>query len=472
MKANNVTKIMTVAFTTVLVSACAYQPGKYQAGVSVPASFSGSESISILDEPQRHWWSKFQTEELVEFMDEMNANNNDITIARHRIDQSLALMGVQKSSNWPQLTGNLSTEHDKNYETDEASDYDTLTFTASYEVGLWGMRDANNKTSEYRLRFQQEELKSISLSLQAIFSLQYFNSLALKERVELTRKNLDATEQLYQRIKIKYELGQSSRIELDQQNNILLDQEKKLKILERDFHIARRGISVLLGRDSFEDIKLSANINDIQLPNVAIVQPARLLETRPDVSMAELNLRISDAELFSAKAKRWPNLTLSLGAGLNDALDNGDVTTSLLGSLTAPIFQGGRIRSQITSSEVNINIQLETYRKTVINAIQETLDTLTAYEFQQTIYDLQHASVANNERLYEQAKLQYELGATDFLNLLAAQRSLFTARDELVQEKVIYLENIINAFKAMGVSPSLTQEAIFMSRANASQSNN
>ena len=456
-----------VLFLPLLVCACAYQPSQYDSALILPKSFNQSDEVTVVGEAQKSWWKSFNAQELVSLMAEMHANNHDISIASYRIDKSLALMGVQKSANWPQVNASAELAQLKDHASGEATDTETVSLQASYDLDLWGRRDAMNRSFEYRVALQQQQLNSVSLTLQALLSVKYFDALALKERVKLTRQNRNTTEALYNKIKVKYDLGQSSSIELNQQKNVLLEQEKRLRLLERDYVLAKRSIAVLLGREDINQLQLNGSINDIEIPKVAITQPADLLETRPDIRMAELSLRISDAALFAAKAKRWPSFSLSAEISLNEVFGNADVATSLLGSLAAPVFQSGRINNEISAAAIDTDIQLANYRKVVVAAMQETMDSLTSYEFQQRIYAIQAQSVLNNDTLYGQTQLQYEAGSIDFLNLLAAQRSLFDDKDMLVQQKVIYLTNAVTIFKAMGNSPRTTEkDSIVTSTAN------
>jgi NodT family efflux transporter outer membrane factor (OMF) lipoprotein len=435
-------------------ASCTFQPSTYNKDVELPANFDiGINKVGIIKQPKKMWWGQFNNQELNLLILEMNSNNKDVATANYRIQQSRALLGVQRANNWPNVDGSVDIARQSNSRP-QTPNYEEANFIATYEVDFSGYRDASNKSSEYQLQYQYESMRGTQLSLQALLAQQYFDALALKERVKLTKQNLIATQSLYQLIKTRFELGTSNQIELDQQLNILIEQKKLYKSFMRDFDIARRGISVLIGRENFDSIELTSTIGNIALPGIEVTQPASLIEFRPDIRMAELNLMISDAELYAAKAKRWPSVTLSVESTFSDLFSSGDSNTSLLGSLTAPIFQAGRISNQITAAEAGMNIELVNYRMAVVNALQETFDSLTSYHFQKSIYDLQYSAVINNESLHNQAKLLYEAGATDFLNLLSAQKSLFQARDSLVQHRAILLNSSVNIFKAMGASPA------------------
>ena len=125
-------------------------------------------------------------------------------------------------------------------------------------------------------------------------------------------------------------------------------------------------------------------------------------------------------------------------------------------SLSAPLFNAGRIRNQIAAADTNVSIDEVNYRYTVITAIQDALETLSEFSYQEKLLTVRKQTLTNNQRLYHLAKLRYDSGDTDFLNLLTAQRSWFSARDSLIQVKNNQLLATINIYRAMGVAPHIS----------------
>ncbi len=144
--------------------------------------------------------------------------------------------------------------------------------------------------------------------------------------------------------------------------------------------------------------------------------------------------------------------------GLDDVLNGGESwLLSVVGSLTAPLFDAGRIRNQIAAAEEGVSIAELNYRQTVLIAMQDALETLSELSYQQRLLNVGEQGVANNWQLYDLAKLRYDPGVTDSINLLTAQRSWFRARDSLIQAKNNQLLATVNVFRAMGVAPELAE---------------
>lgn len=441
---------------TLTLTACAYQPTQYPMEQQVLADFTAQSlpaNTSIASQPQHQWWQQFDDATLVQLMQQLEQNNFDISIAQKRVTQSKALLGVQRSANWPQLNGAINASDSNNHQTEHSQNSTDAVLTAAYEVDVWGQRDARNHSAEYQLFLQQQQLDNLKLQMRALLAQQYFDALALHEKIRITENNLSATDTLYQLIVKRFELGGASQIQVDQQHNILLGLQTDLANQKQDYALRQHAIAVLLGSHHIDATQLAKPISEVAIPQVAVVQPATMMQSRPDIRAAELALRISDADLYATKTTRWPALNLSAQASLVDVFDGSDLTSSLLGSLTAPIFNGGRISNEIEAAEIETTVQLDRYQQTVLQAMQEALDVLTRMKYQRTIYGISDTTLSNNERLYARSQQQYESGAIDFLNLLEAQRTLFQSREAHINAKQQYLAAIVDAYRAMGNPP-------------------
>lgn len=168
-------------------------------------------------------------------------------------------------------------------------------------------------------------------------------------------------------------------------------------------------------------------------------------------------MQISDAKVFQAKRRRWPSLSLSAEASLADLLsDNADWSTALIRRLAGSILNAGRIANEIRAAEADASIAWLIYQRTVIQALQDALDSLTELEHQRAIFKVRENEVRTNERLCRLARKSFEAGSIDFINFLEVQRNLFTATERIVDAKRDCLAAVINSYPAMGVPPKLT----------------
>ena len=447
-------RLVLILTTLLSMAGCAYHPQDNLPPTELPALELATATAPQLDQPLSGWWRQYQSAELNDLMQELDLNNLELASARERITKARALLGQQQAVDVPAVNGQIN--HRTNHDVDNAiTDHqNNLGFSASYEVDLWGARSAARYGAEMNLIAQQQEYRSILLQLQATLVQQYFDFLALRERHELAVQNLQASKDLLDLIQARFDAGSASGIELNQQRNTYLATQATLLETRRALVTRERALAILLGRQSIATAELVQPFSSLAYPQIRSIQPAALLEYRPDIQLAASQLQISEAALYQEEMKRWPTLNLSAGLSLQDILQASEGWTSaLITALAMPLYDGGKISQQIKAAESDKSLARLNYRQTVLQAMQETLETLTELTFQQDLLSVREKELDNNQHLYDLARLRYDAGDTDFINLLTAQRSWFNARDSLIQTRNTRLQATVNLFRAMGVAP-------------------
>ena len=408
--------------------------------------------------PIAQWWQAFGSLELNQLFDELEQQNFDLKTASITLAQAKSVYAQQRSQNWPTLDAGINNRNGLNFDNGTHSQSDGLNFSAGYEIDLWGQRNAENNSAAMALLAQQQSYRSTLLQLRAQLTQSYFNTLALRDRVTIAQQNLTASADLFNLIKIRFEAGSASRIELDQQRNVLLNSQAQLHALQRNNITSERTLAVLLGRTSIATANINGAFSQLQTPDIAPLQPAALLEARPDIAIAEAYLREQEANVFAQRKKRWPRLTLSADINLSDLADlSQGWSGSLVEGLTMPIFNAGKIKQQIAYAEGSLEKAQLSYQYTVLQAFSDTLETLSEWQYQNTLHPIREQELSNNQRLYSLARLRYDAGDTDFLTLLAAQRSWFNARDSHIQAQNQRLQAAVNVYRAMGNDPALNK---------------
>jgi NodT family efflux transporter outer membrane factor (OMF) lipoprotein len=444
--------LILIVCTTVL-TACGYQPRKNLDTPSLNALQHYFEGTAVEDTEQQ-WWLSFESVQLNNLLAELDQNNLDIIAARERIAQFKALEKQQRAENWPWLSGSASQRYTKNLDSGMANNSNSLNLNASYEFDIWSQRSASNHIAALNLASQKLEHDNLLLQLRCNLTNQYFSILSLNERIDIAEQNLAASQSLFDLIQLRFEAGSASAIELRQQQNTLLNTQASLLNLNRQRQSVERGLAILLGRESIKLDLEEETIGVIALPSLRTRQSAELLTRRADIRQAELDFRVDEANLFRQKQRRWPTLNLSAGLGLNDIFDrDSDWNSSLIGSITGPIFRAGEIRQGIRSAESQLSIAQTNYRTTVLNAMQDALESLDEFKLQLALYRVRSDELANNRKLYDLASLRYESGDTDFLNLLNSQRSWFSARDTMILAQLNRLQASVEVYRSMGISP-------------------
>ena len=447
-----------------LLSGCAYHDQTELPKSQVPNQFEQIKSQIGFDwqqQPISQWWQRFDSVELNTLFAELKSQSLDLQNAQWVLKQTRALYKQQLSDSWPELNASISNRNTRDFDNGTDNRSDGLNFSAGYEVDLWGQRSAAQTSAAMNYLVQQQNYRSIALQLQSQLAQSYFTCLALRERLTIEQQNLTASTDLLQLIKFRFEAGSASRIELDQQRNVYLSSQAQLQALQRNLVSSERALAILLGRPSLSVDDLHGDFKKLTVPQINALQPAALLEFRPDVSLAEARLREQTANVFEERKKRWPRLTISADLSLSDL---GEISQgwsgSLVEGLTMPLFNAGRIQQQIEYAESGLQAEQIQYQQTVLLAFNDALETLSEWQYQNRLWDIRQQELVNNERLYKLARLRYEAGDTDFLNLLSAQRSWFDARNTYIQAQNNRLITAVNVFRAMGVAPDTDKEKL------------
>ncbi|AQQ67338.1 hypothetical protein Mag101_06595 [Microbulbifer agarilyticus] len=433
----------------IALGACAQQP------VETPPA---EQAVIALEPGHNDWWQQFESPQLLTLLAEATDSNRDLGIARERLAQANAQLRVNVADKYPGIGAGIRSSRNS-VSTDGSSvdtNMNTLGIDASYSVDLWGARAAREKVEAFRLAQQRENLREVSLQLQADLAERYFETLALRDQIALAETALSASRELHELLVLKEEIGVATEVEVAQQWNLVLAQSASLERLQRDFTARKRAVALLAGRSELDSLETAQGFSAIEFPSVSPEQSLAMLEGRPDVRLAAHAVEIGEANLDHAKALRWPQLNLSADITLDD-LSGGDLVSNLLAGLTAPVFQGGRIQGQIDVAKAETRIRGIQYEQIFTFATEEVLNALTAQGSLQRSLEISRKSLATSDSLFQNAKVQYDLGAADFLVLLDAQRSLVDARMQESEARLKYARALLNLFRVLAAAPEFPQ---------------
>jgi NodT family efflux transporter outer membrane factor (OMF) lipoprotein len=275
------------------------------------------------------------------------------------------------------------------------------------------------------------------------------------ERLEIARENLAIAERVFKVVEARYRNGAVSSLDLSRQTTTVLSQRAQIDPLEVQVRQTRMALDILCGRaPSPPSTESPGTLAGLSIPAIDAGLPSELLLRRPDIASAEARLAAASANIGAARAELFPRITLSGGGGLaTDALFSLASPTSVINFSAAvlqTIFDGGRLRAQVETARSRERELLETYRKTILSALQETEVSLsnTARDTRQE--EAQAQILVEAERGLRLAELRYSTGADDLLSVLDAQRTRFAVQDQLAQLRLARLTGTVNLYKSLG----------------------
>jgi outer membrane protein, multidrug efflux system len=426
----------------------------------MPAAFEHRAPQGSGSWPAQDWYRGFGSDELNKLVELAVANNWDLTAARERVAQADARARQAGAAVLPSVSGNANANYLAGH-SPQGSGHELDWFamlSASYEVDFWGKNRATAQAARLAARASGADRDTVALTLLGGVADQYFQVLALRERIAIARANSEGAGKVLDAVKARFDAGVANPVDLASQKAAFDTTRIALSDLEQSEVEARAALAVLLGRVPENFDVTGESLDPLQEPAIAPGLPAELLTRRPDVAMAEANLQAASANLTAARAAMLPSLTLTGSGGVqNPALPATILTIGGVGAsfaaaanLTQPIFDHGKLRAQRDETLARERELLAAYRGAVLAALVDVEKALSALEHLRAVEEFQKGNVNESERAFEGARVRYERGSGDFLTLLESQRTLYAARDQFTQYKLARLQGLVGLCKALG----------------------
>ena len=409
-----------------------------------------TDSLSLGDLP---WQEIFQDTLLQQYIRYGLEHNTDMQTALLRVDQAKAQLTAAKLSFLPSLTlspqGTLtSTAGSKTVKTYE------LPVQASWEIDLFGNLRNAKKGTQATLLQQQAYQQSVRSELIAGIANTYYSLLMLDEQVAISQSTLEVWKEQVRTMEARMKVGEETENAVTQARASLYELEATHNDLLRQQRETENSLCTLLGMTSrsLERGTLDKQIFPETLPTGI---PVRLLSRRPDIVQAEMTLANAYYTTNQARSAFYPNLNLSGSAGWTNALGQavtnpGGWILSAVASLTQPLFNRGKLISNLRVSKDEEQIALLNYRQALLDAGQEVNDALYATESAGRSLESHRKQCRELERTVQTSEALYRTGNATYLELLTARQSLLNARLNVVTDSFTQCQAVINLYQALG----------------------
>ncbi|MGE4062138.1 MAG: efflux transporter outer membrane subunit [Rhodospirillaceae bacterium] len=455
------------SLVAIALGACAGYP---PARVEVPSAFDASAAFEAdaptAPMPDKEWWTGFENEELSKFVAEARANNHDLKATVARIVQAEAQANAAQAVLFPSVDAGFSASRSErqgqalNNEGEVIGTTRTTTgynanLRASYQLDIFGQQ--RNSAAAAGQRFESSLYNGVTVEITLISNVitTYLQVLSARERLELAERRLKNAETILELLETQRRVGSISDLELAQQRSAIASQRASIPALRLSERQSLNALAVLLGRPPEGFAVDGRSLSDVRLPEVGAGIPSDLLVRRPDLRVAEANLKAANFDVATAKAARLPSFSLTAQGGsssnlISEILNPGTFFWSLGGSAAQSIFAGGRLLNQERGAKANYRAVVETYRQTVLNALRDTENALTAVGENGRQYALAREAYEQAEYAYKLADLRYRAGAEPFQTMLTAQNSVFQTQESLVQTGLTRFTAVIGLTQALG----------------------
>lgn len=443
------------------LAGCVQGPDYTKPRVEVPPAYRYAEPAAPDATTMRQaWWSGFGDPTLNALVAEALANNRNLQIASARVDEFEAILAGTRSQGRPQIGYGLSGNRARASEekipaiVDPLSTTFTSVLSASWEIDLWGRIRRETEAARANLLATEEARRGVTLTLIASVVASYVTLLDLDEQLRVSEATLAGRKTFVDLFKIRFAGGWISEFEMTQAQADYEAVASQQPPIRQAIAQQEHALSVLLGRNP-GPIARSNSIDALRSPRVPAGLPSELLVRRPDILQAEQQLVASNALIGAARALFFPRISLTgllgFASGSLGSLFTGPAHTwSFTGDVSGPIYTGGGLTAAVDQAEARRDQQLANYELVVQNAFRDVEDSLAELKYSAELRDVVEARVATLSRSVELAIDRYENGYSDYLDVLDAERNLFSARLQLASARGTYERSLVNLYRALG----------------------
>jgi outer membrane protein, multidrug efflux system len=399
-------------------------------------------------------WSAFGAPELVRLIERARAANTDLAVARARVIQARGQLGVARSVGAPTLSITGGADSARTF----AQGGSTLAKAAdggldiAWDLDLFGEARAGKRAARARLAAAAFQRDATQLAVESETARAYVQYAALGERLAVLDRALANARELERIILIRVREGVATKVDSGLQTIEVKRIEAERSQMDEARSHARNALAVLVGEEAPRFAPAESGLDGFAFADFRPVQPGTLLVRRPDVKAAEALIAAADGDVQAARAAFLPSLRLSARAFGQSALAGGPLSAVLSAgaSLLAPIFDGGRRRGGLMTARGEQLEAVETYRATLLTAVREGEDALTALDSSRRRVDLLSETIEAARLTARLARRQYVEGAADLQTVLDAERGLLDLEDAHAVAAQDRLNAAIDLYRAMG----------------------
>lgn len=399
------------------------------------------------------WRELFTDTILQDLIEEGLTNNTNLQIAMLRIDEATASLTAAKLAYLPSLTftpnGSLvSIDGGKVSKTFE------LPVSLSWEVDLFCKLRNAKKEQQMALLGQQAYASAVQSELISSIANSYYALLMLDSQIEISSQTIEVWKEQVRTLELQLKVGEVRENAVSQAKANLQGLMSSHNNLVRQQYEAENSLCTLLGIPTRKITRSTLEMQTLPI-DVSAGIPLQLLSNRPDIVQAEMALAASYYSVNQARAAFYPSLTIGGSLGwtnsLGQAVSNpAGWILSALGSITQPIFQRGKLISNLRISKDEEQIALQNYKQALLNAGQEVNDALFAIESYGTDLQLHSQQCESLEKAVKSNELLFRTNNATYLELLTSRQNLLNSRLTLVADKVNQLQSVVKLYKALG----------------------
>jgi outer membrane protein, multidrug efflux system len=453
------------ALLLILLAGCTVGPNYKRPQVPAAPAFRGSDDTPVATADKtslgdENWADVFREPELQNLIRTALANNYDVRIAAQRVLEQQAQVRITRSQEFPSLSvggSGIGAElPDSLSKTIGSSIYaGSFNLSAAWTPDFWGLYRRQTEAARAQLLAQVWAQRAVRMTLVEQVASAWIQLRALDRQLAIAKQTLEIRQQSVDLTRRLSDGGSAPLSDLRQAEELQYTASSQIPQIEQQIQQQENAIRLLLGENPGPVAHTDDNTLAPPPQDLPVGLPSHLLERRPDILEAEQQLIAANAQIGVARAQFFPQLSISASGGVggdawSNLFDPGSHTIYGIGSLTQPLFEGGRLRGQLQLSQHQKEELVINYQKTIAGAFRDVSDALIALDKTRVAREQQTMLVAAAQDATSLARMRYQGGATSYLEVLTTDSDLFSAQLNLVNAQESEALSLVQLYGALG----------------------
>jgi len=423
----------------------------------------GHSPVSPAAWPEVDWWKRLGDPALDDLIQEALSDSPDIAVAQARLRSANAAIASARASQLPSVDASAEISRSRVSKVEDplgqGNFYSTsrsLLLSFNYDLDLWGGARAAWEAALGEARAQEIEYRAAGLTLSVNVARAYVSLANAYAMRDVAQRQLDRAQRINDINDELLQAGLNNQSQSLQSRVTAASARQSLESARQSIRSERISLAILLGKgpDRGEAIPRPTDLSPaiVALPSVI---PAELIGQRPDVVAARWRVEAASLSIEAAKAQFYPNINLSAMAGFrsvlgdyffSEAAKSGSVTPAI----SLPIFEGGRLRANLESTDADYDLAVAQYNQTIVSALGEVAGDLATLQSLERQRQSQQGALENARSAYGLVEERYRAGLADYLEVLSSEQQLLSAEQSLTQLNTQRLDRSVQLVQALG----------------------
>ncbi|TMM48008.1 TolC family protein [Colwellia ponticola] len=415
---------------------------------------------------ENNWLTQLDNPQAHQLVKKALAANHQFAMQEYSLQIAEQQLIVSGSQLWPELDLSFSSSRNKNNQTDSYANNNAVNLNLRYEVDIWGKLSAADRISNFNYLAQKATFEQYKQQLVVNVLTTWFKVIEAEKLLTLYRSRVKNSQQNLAIIEAGYQSGLTAALDVYLSRNDLNSELTRVSDQKTEKKKLIRQLERLIGEYPQGELLVNAEL-PLLTNDIPVGLPSELISRKPEVKASWYQLLSLDAGLAYAHKQRFPNIVLSGSVGdtnadISDLLSGSSLAWSLLGSVSAPIFNAGRLKANEEKARLTLKQGEQQYLDTLYNAFSDVENAITTEKNLKNSYYTMLAAQENAKVAATLSFEQYQSGLVSYTTVLDAQTRSFEAQTTLIKIKNQLIANRINLHLSLGgdfTTPSLANKA-------------